>query len=320
VETNYKRGNFTIITLDLCLWGTAHQCVWGLAPPYDASIECFKIFAKWYHTAFMVESKRYIPNGTYRKGENLMTDVEKYLFDLRGYLVLKDVLSPEDIVELNRLVDAQDLPEPPLDSGKARFGGHLAWGQAFCDLLDHPAIMPRLKFILGDGFRLDHYYGIYHRAGTGPLGLHGGNRPYDPPEYYHFRNDRMYNGLTVVSWQLADTSPEHGGFCCIPGSHKVNYVCPPEIRQAHVESDCVAVPEAKAGSVVIFTEALTHGSAPWNAQHQRRSLLYKYSPAQQSWSKRHIRPPEGVELTPRQQLLFEPPYFSGRASLFEEDG
>ena len=140
--------------------------------------------------------------------------------------------------------------------------------------------MPRLKFILGDGFRLDHYYGIYLRNGTGPLGLHGGNTPYDPPEYYHFRNGRMYNGLTVVSWNLADTSPESGGFCCIPGSHKSNYVCPQEIRKSHVNADCVVVPKAKAGSVVIFTEALTHGTAPWTAEYQRCSLLYKYSPAQ----------------------------------------
>lgn len=90
-----------------------------------------------------------------------MNDVEKYLFDLRGYLILEDVLSPDDVAELNRLIDKQNLPEPPLESGKARFGGFLSWGKPFCDLLDHPRIMPYLKFILGDGFRLDHYYGIY---------------------------------------------------------------------------------------------------------------------------------------------------------------
>ena len=128
----------------------------------------------------------------------------------------------------------------------------------------------------------------------------------------------MYNGLTVVSWNLTDSGPEHGGFCCIPGSHKANYPCPQEIKENHVDSDMVVIPEAKAGSVVIFTEALTHGTAPWTARHQRRSLLHKYSPAQQSWSKTHIQPPAGVSLTPRQQLLFEPPYFHQRQSLFDE--
>ena len=107
-------------------------------------------------------------------------------------------------------------------------------------------------------------------------------------------------------------------FAAFRASHKVNYPCPQEIREAHVEAGCVVVPEAKAGSVVIFTEALTHGTAPWRAAHQRRSLLFKYSPGQQSWSKSHIEPPDGVALTERQALLFEPPYFNARASLFEE--
>ena len=144
-----------------------------------------------------------------------MNETEKYLFDLRGYMVLQDVLSPEEVGELNNLIDGQNLPEPPLESGKANFNGFLWWGRAICDLLDHPKIMSPLKFILGDGFRLDHYYGIYHRAGTGPLSLHGGNTPYDPPEYYHFRNGKMFNGLTVVSWNLRDTGPQYGGFCCM---------------------------------------------------------------------------------------------------------
>lgn len=247
-----------------------------------------------------------------------MNEVERYQFDLQGYLILDNVLTDDEVAQLNRLTDTQNLPEPGAETSGARFSNYLTWGKPFCDLLDHPTLMPYLKVILDDGFRLDHYYGIYMRAGTERLNLHGGNTPYDPPEYYHFRNGQMYNGLTVVAWNLADTGPDHGGFCCIPGSHKANYPCPQEIKETHVDSGMVVIPEAKAGSVVIFTEALTHGTAPWIASHQRRSLLYKYSPAQQSWSKTHIQPPAGAELTARQLLLFEPPYFHQRQSLFAQ--
>lgn len=248
-----------------------------------------------------------------------MNEVQKYLFDLWGYLIIEDVLTSGELAELNGLIDAQNLPEPGLETSQARFGGFLNWAKPFCDLLDHSRIMPLLKFILGDGFRLDHYYGIYMRQGTESLRLHGGSTPYDPPEYYHFRNGAMYNGLTVVSWNLSDTGPDYGGFCCIPGSHKANYPCPQEIREAHIKANCVITPEAKAGSVVIFTEALTHGTTPWTGKHQRRSLLYKYSPAQQSWGRNYAQPPADVELTPRQKLLFELPYFNARPSLFEDD-
>jgi len=245
-----------------------------------------------------------------------MTETEKYMFDLRGYLVVEDVIDADRLKVLNNLIDAH-MDEVEMKDGKRHQGGFLPWGQAFVDLIDHERLLPLLRFILGDGFRLDHYYAIYANTGAAPGGLHGANTPYDPPEYYHFRNGRMYNGLTVVSWQLADIGPEAGGFCCIPGSHKSNWPLPAEIREAHIDGQCASVPSAKAGSVLIFTEALTHGSAPWIADYQRRSLLFKYSPAQQSWSKKHIEPPAGVELTERQKLLFEPPYFSQRQSLFD---
>ena len=97
-------------------------------------------------------------------------ELQQYLFDLNGYLVIENALTPAEVAELNRLIDQQNLP-PPDES--PRFGsaptlgasllkpestvpdsmtlerqpkpvgaGFLNWGQAFCDLLDHPAIMP----------------------------------------------------------------------------------------------------------------------------------------------------------------------------------
>ena len=127
----------------------------------------------------------------------------------------------------------------------------------------------------------------------------------------------MYNVLVVVGWNLTDTGQGIGGFCCIPGSHKSNYPLPKAIAEAHYAANCVVTPAGRAGSVVIFTEALTHGTAPWQAAHPRRSLLFKYSPGQQSWGREYAKPPADIELTPRQRLLFEPPYFNPRASLFD---
>ena len=44
--------------------------------------------------------------------DNVMNDLEvqQYLFDLQGYLVIEDVLSPEELATLNRLIDQQELP------------------------------------------------------------------------------------------------------------------------------------------------------------------------------------------------------------------
>ena len=39
----------------------------------------------------------------------------------------------------------------------------------------------------------------------------------------------------------------------------------------------------KAGDAIIFTETLTHGTLPWTAAHERRALLYKFSPGTLSY-------------------------------------
>ncbi|MCZ6680906.1 MAG: phytanoyl-CoA dioxygenase family protein [Candidatus Poribacteria bacterium] len=259
-------------------------------------------------------------------------ETQQYLFDLQGYMVLEDVLSSDEVVTLNRLIDAQNLPQPGLEAGLIRrFGsaagagpegpGFLEWGKPFCGLLDHPRIMPILRFMLGECFRLDRIYGIYMREGTTALGLHGGNTPYSPGEYYHVRDGRIHNGFTVVAWNLTDTGPQSGGFICIPGSHKSNFKIPKEILETPEKAPCAVIPEVRAGSVVLFTEALTHGTAAWRGKHQRRSLLYKYCQSQVAWSNKRVKLPKTVELTPRQKILFGEPANPGNffPSLFEPE-
>ena len=244
-----------------------------------------------------------------------MNAEEKYLFDLRGYVNIEGVLDADDLTELNVLIDAQNYADPADDNiHSQRLGGFLSWeNDAFRKLLNHPRIMPCLAEIVGPKFRLDHVYGILMKEGNPGGTLHGGGTPYDPSQYYVFRNDRMYNGLTVVSWALTDMLPEHGGFCCIPGSHKSNYPCPPQFRPVKDNKTCMAPVHQKAGDAVIFTEALTHGTLPWTAPHQRRSILFKYSPGHASWGQeRYNDTLRDLMTEDDQKLMLEPPYVNHR--------
>ena len=56
--------------------------------------------------------------------EDVMTDVEKYLFDLRGYIVIDDVLNTDQVTELNRLID-ENHSGVNEDSHKKHAGGFL---------------------------------------------------------------------------------------------------------------------------------------------------------------------------------------------------
>ena len=178
-----------------------------------------------------------------------MTEVERYLFDLQGYLIVEDVLDVEAVAELNRLIDLQAMGENIEQArGRLHSGGFLTWGQPFVDLLDHERIMPLLKVILGDGFPavrplLCDLPGGRGRAARVARRQHA-LRPAGVLPLPQRTDVQWANGR---SWNLADTGPEQGGFCCIPGSHKVNYPCPQEIREAHIEAGCVVVPEQRPG-------------------------------------------------------------------------
>ena len=71
--------------------------------------------------------------------------------------------------------------------------------------------------------------------------------------------------------------------------------------------DYVYQPPIEAGDVLIFTEALIHGTAVWRANHERRALLYKYSPPHSRWGHDVYEPSDYPTATPQQLRLMAPP-------------
>ncbi|MEE2659334.1 MAG: phytanoyl-CoA dioxygenase family protein [Candidatus Latescibacterota bacterium] len=257
-------------------------------------------------------------------------ELNQYLFDLQGYLVLEDVLDDEVLATLNEHLDAQQLdpPERGLRFGSAPEGsGFLGWGQSFVDLLDHEAVMPVLRQRLGDCFRLDRIYGIQMSQGIRRGRLHSDygassfTSTVAPGEYYQPHGNEIVDGFVVVAWNLSEAGPGCGGFCCIPGSHKSHYLLPESIKEAGEDSAGVVVPSAPAGSTVLFTESLTHGTASWTAAHERRCLLYKYCVSHIAWTSGRMQQPDNAALTDRQQMLFRDPSEPHRffPSLFETE-
>jgi ectoine hydroxylase-related dioxygenase (phytanoyl-CoA dioxygenase family) len=237
-----------------------------------------------------------------------MTQIERYLFDVRGFLVRRGVLDEREVATLNAAVDALRLPPAGPTIQSQRFTDHLATSPAFVGLLDHPAIFEVVTEVCGSTLRLDHSYGIVMGSRTSGLGLHGGGTPFDPAQFYVVNDGRIHCGLVAVEWVLVDHPPGAGGFTCVPGSHRASFRVP-----ADLPADAsVDVPMA-AGDVVVFTEALVHGTRPWQAPYERRALVYKYSPGNSSWGKDERLAPElAPMLSERQRLLFEPPYVAYR--------
>ena len=259
-----------------------------------------------------------------------MNEEEKYLFDINGYVVVRDVLTADEIAAANAAIDhhadriqervgelslSGDSPALRGETGRGDLGGALSWEKPHCDpfrtMLAHARLTPYMHEMLGPGFRLDHNLGIITmRKGAEGHVLHGSSGPgFDPHQYYIFQNGRMHNGLTVVAWQLADIHPGDGGLCVIPGSHKGNYPCPPALRRGEMHSDYIKQITCKAGDVIIFTEAVTHGTLPWTADHDRRTALFRFSPGNMAYANNYDWPSSMLDgLTPEQRAVLEPPY------------
>lgn len=237
-----------------------------------------------------------------------MTEHEKYLFDLQGYLAIPDALDSAQLSDLNALLE-EHMAQEMGDKSTQRFGRLLDWGKPLRDLLDNARVTPILETILGAKFRLDHVYCDVIRGGLGPIGahLHGGATPFDPSQYYHYRDGKMSNGLTVVAYNLKDVNEGDGGFACVPGSHKSNFAFPAEWKNLEELQPCVRAVTGKAGTAIIFTEALTHGALPWRGSDERRTVFFKFSPHPISWASKYFNADDYEDLTERQRAILEAP-------------
>lgn len=237
-----------------------------------------------------------------------LSDEQKFQFDLSGYVVIPGVLSQSQCDEYSRLSD-DAWPRKKDDGSFRRKEQIMKWGKQFLDLMDHPRILPVLVELIGPRLRIDHAYCMFMQAGETQLNLHGGPRLFETDHWYYYQDGVMRNGLTVATWNLTDAPEGAGGFTCIPGSHKTNFMrsLPKDVREFARAVDYVKQPALKAGDVLIFTEALMHGTKPWTANHERRTLLYKYSPPHSSWRKvPYVQ--EDYPLASEQQLrLIAPP-------------
>lgn len=277
------------------------------------------------------------------KAASNMSAEDKYLFDLNGYIVLRGVLSDSEVALANEAVDAHlhtlhertgKLRTSGLygrqseklagdgSTGRQDMGGMLGWAKPHCEpfrnFMCHPRIAPILIELLGVGYRLDHSpLMIAQERGAEGHTLHGGavTESGEPawPLMYSFHHGQMRNQLLTVCMQLADAGPTDGGFCVVPGSHKSNFPVPPamaDLAKPHL-AEHVRQPAIAPGDALIFTEAVLHGTLPWTAPHQRRTVIYRFAPAGSAYGRGWLPewPANFLDgMNPAQLAVMEAPY------------
>ena len=71
-----------------------------------------------------------------------MTPEEKFMFDIEGYIVIKNVLTAAELAELNALADEEFNEKKEL--ADRRTSQVSLWGPPTQALIDHPKIVPYL--------------------------------------------------------------------------------------------------------------------------------------------------------------------------------
>ncbi len=241
-----------------------------------------------------------------------VTDLDRYLFDLNGYLVVPDMLDPDQVARLTAILEGECAKQEQAHPGRQDFGiqNLLHISDELRALIDHEPIMPYLTEWLGDGFRLDHEYALVMRPRClkgGAPHIHGGGTPYCPQSNYTFQQGRIICRETAVSYALTDVNPGDGGMGVIPGSHKSNFPLPWAADPGpYTEEQVRSGFRSRPAPAIIFTESLSHCTRPWAGQGHRRALFYKYTPRLQQLGRNAHERATIPGLTERQRRILEP--------------
>jgi len=239
------------------------------------------------------------------------TDLDEYLFDLNGYILIRNLLSPEEVADGNARIDAipRDLPR----------GGWHGWVQredhpehrgtsyqqvyelsgVFERMIDHPRYLNYLLRFIGGQETHDHYHGpaaidenFFTIRGPGEaIPVHSGGHEMCSRTGYRYHNGRFLCGEVNVLTAFTDIGPDDGATMVIPGSHKSNFIHPAFLRRDRVHEwsstgggsadDVEGAIEVhmKAGDAILFVDALCHGSAKRVNAGERRICVFRYGSA-----------------------------------------
>ncbi len=147
---------------------------------------------------------------------------QKYIFDLQGYITLKNVVADEVVRACNKVLDRfetmdEDAYPSPLRLGDQRteknlyISNILEGDEIFRALIDIPEVLDVIAEVTGGPYRLNHTYTIY-RWGGGFTGLHMHGTPIIAKCQYHCRNGQMVSTLTKAVFPLLDCAEEDGCF------------------------------------------------------------------------------------------------------------
>lgn len=264
------------------------------------------------------------------------SEMERYLFDLNGFIVIRNALSLDEVAACNGTLDeVRDFVgdgwhgHVHLYNDPTRQEGILLQqvyeaGPVWQRMIDHPSWFNKAVHFIGsdDPENFDGHHGpafidecFASIRGPGQaLRLHSGGHVGTIRTQYRFHAGRFHCGQVNVLVALSDIGPRDGATMVIPGSHKSNLRHPQTValdqrdQQTSVDGIEGAVEvHLKAGDALMFVDAIMHGAARRVNPGQRRMTVYRYGPSWGYFRHRFVPSPELLaRLTPEQRRIVMP--------------
>jgi ectoine hydroxylase-related dioxygenase (phytanoyl-CoA dioxygenase family) len=225
--------------------------------------------------------------------------IDDFMFDLNGYLILKNAVEKDLLNRLNGGFDNF----PSLDTGQwwgnaqrsdytddSGFELHncVEAGEPFEQLIDHPSWIKYVLHYCGE--EGSYIEGLFIDECIASIRTSGGHHPVHSGGYqgamrgrYEYNNGVFRCGQVNIILALNDIGPGDGATMTIPGSHKSNLPHPNSgdyCRGDRMDDLEGAIPVyLKAGDALLFVDGLMHGGSSRTNPGERRILIYRYGPS-----------------------------------------
>jgi hypothetical protein len=204
------------------------------------------------------------------------TEMQDYLFDLQGFLVLKGAVSADELAALN----AEWTDGHPHEKASYRMG------PTFASIIDHPSWIEHIRRYIGgdDGIRM--HQAIAARRPPGKAALpHSGAHKRRIYTQFRYHDGQFRCGQINIIMAHHDIGPGDGCTVVVPGSHKANLQHPQfhfDVRGESMDDIVAAHPvHLDAGDAVLFVDCLAHGAETRRNPGLRKVSILRYGP---KWS------------------------------------
>jgi ectoine hydroxylase len=220
-----------------------------------------------------------------------LTDMERFVFDSLGYLVIPDALTAD---ETSAALEAcQRVHSEHPDDEWRQLGATFENEPALENIVDHPSILPKARALYGDKFILQSSW-----ATVVPPGFTGGGLHQDGSSAFEFRKLAVPTPLVQLrtGFILTDQSDAGAGnMALLPGSHNIGHPLPAGAQVTdfpHAE-----LITGKPGTALMFHQGVYHCGSPNTRDFHRHMFHTIYAPPWLNHTDRMTTSPEFLERT-----------------------